>query len=114
MSTNLPAIAEQPTFDDLPVDQQLALAALAEGCNYTDSAERASVSRVTLWRWINSDPAFAAVYNAWKQELAESLRTQLLTAAPNASATILKAIEAGDAKLAFGLLRSLGVLNAPK
>ena len=112
MSQNLPAPTDQPDFDDLPIDQQLALSALADGCTHTDSADRAGVTRVTLWRWIRSDPNFAAVYNAWKQELTDAARTKLLTAASNATDAVLKAIEAGDAKLALSLLKSLGVFKS--
>ena len=114
MSENLPAPIDQPDFDNLPIDQQIALSALAEGCNNTESAERAGVTRVTLWRWIRYDPAFAAVYNAWKQELSDAARTKLLTAAPSATSAVLKAVEAGDAQLALSLLKSLGVFKAPK
>ena len=113
MSQNLPAPTDQPEFENLPLDQQLALSALADGCSYTDSAERAGVARCTLWRWIRSDPAFAAVYNAWKQELTDAARTKLLTAAPTATNTLLKSIEAGDAQLALSLLKSLGVFKPP-
>jgi hypothetical protein len=114
MSQNLPAPTDQPDFDSLPVDQQLALSALADGCTFTDSAEQAGVTRITLWRWIHHDPAFAAVYNAWKQELSDAARTKLLTAAPSATSAVLKAVEAGDAQLALSLLKSLGVFKSPK
>jgi hypothetical protein len=114
MSEHLPIPQDQPSFESLPLDQQLALSALADGCTYTDSATRAGVARVTLWRWIHKDPAFAEVFNAWKRELNESTRLKLLTAAPTASSAVLKAIDAGDAKLALSLLKSLGVFKAPK
>jgi hypothetical protein len=112
MPTSL-TLPETPALENLPIDQQMAITALAEGCTFADSAERAGVDRTTLWRWLKSDPRFVSVYEAWKKELAETARATLLKSADVATTTLLNAINKGDAKLALSLLKGLGVLNSP-
>jgi predicted transcriptional regulator len=39
-----------------------------EGATVKDAAEFAGVARSTVSRWLNSDPAFGAIYEAWRQQ----------------------------------------------
>ena len=107
--------AERPEvlrlMEELPVPQQLALMALAEGETIGASAEVAGVSRVTVWKWMKSDPAFMAAWAAWRDEVSTSAQCRLVKAVENATAVVTKAIADGDGQLAFRLLRDLGVLR---
>jgi len=113
-SLPLSAIAR---LESLPPDKQLAFSALFQGNNFTAAATQAGIGRVTLWRWLKFDPEFAALYEAWKQQLREAAHAGLLKTADAAVAAVNQAVAKGDAKIALALLRELGVLrptqNAP-
>jgi hypothetical protein len=99
-------------FRSLTPVQQTALAALSEGQTIRDAATAAGIHRVTLGRWLKTDPAFRAGYNAWREELINSTRGRLLHTAVLAAAVVHKAIEKGDGRLAMALLDRLGLAAA--
>jgi hypothetical protein len=84
------------------------LEALAEGKTICAAASEAGVHRTSVNRWIHSHPAFRFVYNAWRRELMESTHARLLRACESASGVIQAAIDNGDAKLAFNLVKHMG------
>jgi hypothetical protein len=97
---------------ELSPPQQAALGALAGGQTLSSAAEAAGVNRVTLWRWLKTDPAFAHAYRQWKLELRESSEAQLLRVGERAVAAVARATEAGDAKIALAILREMGLLRS--
>ena len=56
------ATAATPEPPELPKRQRAALAIIAAGGLVEDAGKAAGVCRVTLWRWRQSDPAFAAAW----------------------------------------------------
>jgi hypothetical protein len=94
--------------------QNIALSNLAEGESHKNVAVRAGVNRTTLYRWLNFDPVFRAAHNLWHKEAADSVRTRLLKIAEDAVATVGKAVAEGDRKLAYGVLKDLGLLGRVK
>jgi hypothetical protein len=104
-----------PTLDSaaeaLSTPKRQALTALIRGSNIKDAAQTAGVHRTTLHRWISSHPDFAAAYNAWQQECKESTKTQLLSVAQEALVAVVNAIKAGDHRIAYKLLKDLGLLT---
>jgi hypothetical protein len=90
----------------------LSVVALAGGQTLSSAAEAAGVNRVTLWRWLKTDPAFAHAYRQWKLELRESSEAQLLRVGERAVAAVARATEAGDAKIALAILREMGLLRS--
>ncbi|HSZ55243.1 MAG TPA: hypothetical protein VK797_06250 [Tepidisphaeraceae bacterium] len=97
---------------ELSPPQQAALGALAGGQTFSSAAESAGVSRMTLWRWLRSDPAFAEAYQQWKLELRETAEAQLLRVGEQAVAAVARAAEAGDAKIGLAILREMGILRS--
>jgi hypothetical protein len=95
----------------LSVPQQAALSALFSGKLIRDAAAASGVHRVTVGRWLRSDPAFRAAYNAWRQELIDSTHTRLLRTAELATGAIHRAIAQGDGRLALMLLDRLGLAS---
>jgi hypothetical protein len=104
-----------PTFDsitdNLSTPKREALTALIAGSNITDAAQIAGVHRTTLHRWITSDPDFAAAYNAWQHECRESTKVKLLGTVNDALASVTTAIKEGDRRMAYRLIKDLGVLH---
>jgi hypothetical protein len=100
--------------EELGSAQQMALAALRSGQSFARAAEGAGVHRATVFRWVKSDPRFAAAYNAWKGELAASAQVRLLKLADKAVDVVEKALEKGNEKVAMKMLRHLAVLRRPR
>ena len=96
--------------EELSQKQQAALAELQRGATFKVAAEAAGVNRVTLYRWVKSDPSFRAAYNAWEQETCESARARLVLAADSAVSKIVRCLDT-DAKFAFQVLKELGIFR---
>jgi len=96
--------------DDLSQKQQSALAQLQRGASFQAASQAAGVTRMTLYRWVKSDPVFRAAYNTWEQERIESARARLVRASGKAVDRLLRSVEI-DPKLAFKVLDKLGVFN---
>ena len=96
--------------DDLSQKQQSALAQLQRGASFQAASQAAGVTRMTLYRWVKSDPMFRAAYNTWEQERIESARARLVRASGKAVDTLVHSVEV-DPKLALKVLEKLGVFN---
>jgi len=97
----------------LQPQQRTAIMKLTSGCGHAEAASAAGVSRMTLYRWFRKDPNFQAAFNAWQHDVLASARAQLLASTNKAMATVLRAVDGGDAKLAWKLLESQGVASQP-
>ena len=97
---------------ELSPPQQAALGALAGGQTLSSAAHSAGVSRMTLWHWLKTDPAFGEAYHQWKLELRESAEAQLLRVGEQAIAAVARAAEAGDARIGLAILREMGLLRS--
>src|SRR6185437_10739799 len=91
---------------------QLAyLRALISGKTITAAAEEAGVARKTVYRW-QSNPRFAAVLNAWRNQAMESARTQLVGLTDEAIETLSVALKKNrDVRVALALLKGVGGLS---
>ena len=94
--------------------QETALAALRGGSSFPKAAEEAGVSRATVYRWVQRDPAFRAAYNAWQRELADSAHARLLKLSERAVEVLEEALKHGDKDVACKMLKHLGVLRPRK
>jgi hypothetical protein len=97
--------------DELTIAQQGAIESLRNGCSFVRAAQDAGVSRSTLYRWVESDPAFKAAYNAWQSEIAESARARLLKLTDQAVDVVEAALRRNDEKTAIQMLKDLGVMR---
>ena len=96
---------------NLPVNQTTCLEELLSGKNVSDAAQAAGVSRMTVYRWLNDNPAFRAAYNQWHAQVKFHARSRLLALSDAAVSAVQKALETGDAKLGLTILKSIGVLK---
>jgi hypothetical protein len=74
-------------------------------------AQQVGVHRTTVHRWINSDPLFRAAYNAYQHEAKENSKMRLLSVVQDALNAVTSAIQDGDKRLAYSLLKDLGLLT---
>lgn len=95
---------------DLSPAQLTYLHALVAGRSITAAAEEAGVTRKTAYRW-QSEPHFVAMLNTWRNHTMEAARAQLLALAEQATATVARAIQKGDVRVAMALLKGLGILS---
>jgi len=93
--------------------QRTAIIQLTSGSTRSAAAIAAGVTRATLYKWLNHDPAFQAAFNAWQKDLITTTQGQLLAASQEAVAVVLSAIRRGDARLAWKLLQSQGLIAPP-
>lgn len=91
--------------------QRAAFESLRGGSSFLVAAEQAGVARMTVYRWVKSDPDFRAAYNAWRQEMAESAQTRLLKLADKAVDCVEHAIEHHDYGTAVTVLSRMGVMR---
>ena len=96
---------------ELEAEKAAALELLKLGNSMAQTARGAGVSRVTLYRWLKSDPQFGAAYNQWLNELEESGRARLMMLTDKATFAVERALEAGDAKMAMQLLKGMGLIK---
>ncbi len=94
---------------DLAPEQERALALLAAGKSAAEAAREIGVHRSTLHRWMKGNPAFAAAYNQWHEEMRQTTHSRLLMLAEKATGTLEKAIDAGDGRLAMRYLEKMGL-----
>jgi AcrR family transcriptional regulator len=106
----LPAERRGKGAENLPPDQRAVLELLLQGRSVSESAQSAGVGRRTVYNWFKKDPAFAALYNQWHEEMKETCRSRLLVLSGKATIALEKALEAGDAKSALQLLKGIGLL----
>ncbi len=89
--------------------QEQAIGLMLAGTSLPDTAAQLGVGRGTLYRWLREDPDFIAAWNGWRRDLARAARSRLLTIGDTAVTTVQEAIEKGNAKLAFDLIKQLGL-----
>ncbi|MDB5329672.1 MAG: Helix-turn-helix of insertion element transposase [Phycisphaerales bacterium] len=100
-----------PLTTGLSAQQQIALAALASGQLPTAAAKSAGVVASTLYRWRKQDPAFIAALNAWRNLAQEAAHDRVLAMAGQATATVMAAMQSGDARTALTILKGLGAIT---
>ena len=95
---------------DLSPAQLAYLRALISGKTITAAAEEAGVARKTVYRW-QSNPRFAAMLNAWRNQAMESARTQLVGLTDEAIETLSIALKNRDVRVALAVLKGVGGLS---
>jgi hypothetical protein len=98
----------------LPPDQRMAMESLGSGVSVVETAKALGIHRGTIYRWIKEDATFAAAYNAWHESLKESCRGSIAALLGKSAATLHKAVEGGDAKIALAVLSKTGMLDKEK
>src|SRR4051812_27860912 len=96
---------------EVTVEQERAIVLLGSGKTVTAAAEETGVGRRTLHRWMREDPVFIAALNAWRRELRDSTRSQLLGVAPEAVEAVREQVRRGDGRLGLRLLKELKMLE---
>ena len=97
--------------EHLTTPQRAALTAIIEGRTVTAAAKEAGVHRATIHRWLKSNPVFRAAYNAWEHESKTNTMSRLLAIVKKALDAVTWSIDEGDGRLAYTLLKDLGLLT---
>jgi hypothetical protein len=100
--------------DGLSADQRTAMESLGTGVSVVETAKAMGIHRGTIYRWIKQDAAFAAAYNAWHESLQENCRGSVAMLLGKSAATLHKAVEGGDAKIALAILTKTRMLEKEK
>lgn len=105
------AVSAAELADRLPAAQHAALSEIVSGGSFRRAAEAASVSRATIYRWVQSDPLFRAAFNAWQKEIKESSHARLVKMSEQAVDVVEKALQRNDERVAVTMLREMGVMR---
>jgi len=97
--------------EHLTIPQRAALTAIIEGRTVTAAAREARVHRATVHRWLQKNPVFRAAYNAWEHESKTNTTSRLLAIVTKALDAVTWSIDEGDGRLAYTLLKDLGLLT---
>ena len=93
--------------------QLIAIDCLLAGATERKAGEAAARSRETVSVWKNHDVEFQAEFNRRLKELGESSRLRLQALQSKALVNIEKAIEQGDVRVSWNLLKATGALKPP-
>ena len=105
---------EEVGIQRLPASKQAALQMILGGQTVAEAARVTGVTRMTIHRWLKSDPEFQAAYNEWQEQIIGSTQARLLAMTDKAAEAVEKALEAGDARLGLKLLKEMGLLKTKK
>jgi hypothetical protein len=109
----MPQFATSPT-DQAPVElspaKLTAVDALLVGKSVTEVAASIGVNRTTVHRW-QREPVFRALLNQRTAEIRASAESKLHALQSKALAVVESALDAGDTRVAMGLLRGIGLLD---
>jgi len=75
------------------------------------AGQAAGVTRRTVERWKNENPAFKALFHQWREESRDTCRTRVLGLGGRAISTLDKALLAGDVKVALALVKGLDLMS---
>lgn len=95
---------------ELADKQQRAVAALVSGETVKDAARDAGVNRSTVHRWLK-EPDFMAALNGARRRLRDEQEHRLMALGSKAISTIASALDQGDTKAAFVVVKGLGLLQ---
>ncbi len=120
-SSSLPATTGEggPSQDNRQVmlsgPQDQALEWLMNGGSISEAAQFAGVCRQTVSRWLKTDPDFRAVYDNWREQVANITEGQLLGLSESAVAALANAIRnRQDVKSAAFVLKHLAMIAKKK
>jgi transposase-like protein len=85
---------------------------LAAGSGVAEAARKADVDRHTVYRWLRTDPRFAAALNAWRGQAVKSAQHRLAGLLDDAAALVHQAIRFNHHNVALEVLRRLGAMEA--
>jgi hypothetical protein len=95
--------------DPLTVEQLNAIDCLIQGKSDQDTADLIGKDRVTVWRWKTRLPFFMATLEARRQEQFGQASQRLRNLLEKALDNVAGAIEAGDVKASFEVIRATGL-----
>ncbi len=102
--------SNQRKFPHLSMPQEKVVLALSNGSTYKNAALLAKVSRQTIYNWLKTDLAFRTVLDDEKQKIMGEANHTIVGSLQSAAHIVKSAIEAGDEKLAFAVLKETGML----
>jgi hypothetical protein len=95
----------------IPVRKQLALEHLVAGKSMSEASRLTGIPRITIYRWLKTDPAFQAAFNEWHEQMENSVRARLMAMTDVAAEAVQKSLENGDARTAMQLLIRMGLFK---
>jgi hypothetical protein len=98
---------------ELREEQQRALELLVSGTSVAEAAQLVGIDRGTIFRWLKHDAAFVAAYNEWRETLRASCQARLMAMAERAAGAVEQALEKGDAKLGWAVLKEMKLMDGP-
>jgi hypothetical protein len=104
---------QKSTFQPKPLtpEQETAIELLLQGQTDQAVADAIDRDRTTLWNWKTRTPYFMATLEARRQEQFGQASQQLRNLLGKALSNIAGAIESGDVKASFEVIRATGLHN---
>ena len=89
--------------------QYQAIDLILQGMTDEEVASRIGISRQTVNKWKNKNPAFIAELNRRRKEIHDASRDKLIRLASKAIDTLEQEVEAGNWKVALEILKMAGL-----
>ena len=99
--------------DPLSVEQLNAIDLLIQGKSDQETADLIGKDRVTIWRWKSRVPFFMAMLEARRQEQFGQAAQRLRNLLDKALDNIAGAVESGEVKASFEVIRATGLHALP-
>jgi DNA-binding XRE family transcriptional regulator len=103
--------SQKPTFRPLSIEQKNAVDLLITGATDAEVAAAVGVSRETIWSYRNEHPVFMAELQRARADLFRQPIERLRSLALKAVANIEQAINDGDVRASFELLKATGTYS---
>jgi len=101
-------------FASLTPDQVKIVLALAQGTTFTAAAQAAGLNRVTIYRWLKTQEAFAAAVEQARADYILTLRDQLKDYTVHALATLGTLLDDPNTPPAVRFRIAMVILNRPQ
>ncbi len=104
--------ATEPSPEELDPQRAALARALASGMSFAKAGRSVGISKQRAHYWYQKDHALRAAVAQKKRQIFDAAKAELISTWPQAVQNIKDAIESGDPKISFAVLKECGVLAA--
>lgn len=111
LSADLQQHSTERLFEFLSPAQESVMQQLLQGRSISETSTRTGIARSSIYRWRDHDAVFQTLYTRLALELNQTTHHRMRQMTTIAADVIFHALDCGDRKIAFELLKTTGMLK---